>query len=55
MFASIRASRTNGKVCAILKRLFHFFIDEQLLNEPLRIERPKRLKAEIKSLHARAD
>lgn len=38
-----------GKVCAILKRLFGFLVDEQLLeNEPLRIERPKRLKAEIK-------
>lgn len=38
-----------GKVCAILKRLFGFFIAEQWLeSEPLRIERPKRLKAEIK-------
>lgn len=38
-----------GKVCAILKRRFGFFLDEQLLeNEPLRIEHPKRLKAEIK-------
>jgi site-specific recombinase XerD len=38
-----------GKVCAIFKRLFGFFVAEQLLeNEPLRIERPKRLKAEIK-------
>lgn len=32
-----------GKVCAILKRLFGFFIAEQWLeSEPLRIERPKR-------------
>lgn len=39
-----------GKVCVILKRLFGFFIAEQWLeNEPLRIERPKRLKAEIKA------
>jgi site-specific recombinase XerD len=38
-----------GKVCAILKRLFGFFITEQWLErEPLRIERSKRLKAEIK-------
>lgn len=48
----VRANASEGdygKVCAILKRLFGFFIAEQRLEgEPLRIERPKRLKAEIK-------
>jgi integrase/recombinase XerD len=38
-----------GKVCAIIKRLLDFCIQEAYLDAPpLKIERPKRLKAEIK-------
>lgn len=44
------ATRSNyAKVCAILKLLLAFWVQEQLIeSEPIRIERPKRLKAEIK-------
>lgn len=43
-----------GKVCAILKRLFGFFIAEECLeSEPLRIERPKRLSQVVAKENAR--
>jgi site-specific recombinase XerD len=37
-----------GKVCAILKRLLDFCVAESYIDVVLRIERPKRLRAEIK-------
>jgi site-specific recombinase XerD len=38
-----------GKVCAILKRLFEFFVLDDIIEAaPMRIDQPKRLKAEIK-------
>lgn len=38
-----------GKVCAILKRLFGFFVLDGILDAaPMRIDQPKRMKAEVK-------
>jgi site-specific recombinase XerD len=48
----VRSLSTKGdyaKVCAILKRLFDFFVLEDIIKAlPVRIDQPKRLRAEIK-------
>ena len=45
-----RATRGDyGKVCAILKRLLGFFVLDGILDAvPMRIDQPKRMKAEVK-------